>query len=109
MSYWWDRGLGGAVLLLCFVLFPAIALVVRWKLRLADAKLTEIIRLVRFAAAEAERAEMEAAVFASASNPPASVVIVGGAVMSNCAVCHNPTTSRCARCKVVKYWLVAFF
>ncbi|KAL0908636.1 hypothetical protein M5K25_023140 [Dendrobium thyrsiflorum] len=99
----WDRGWGGAVLLVCFVLFPAIALVVRWKWRLADAKRAEIIRLVRFAAAEAEMSERETAVFASASDPPASVVIGGGAVMSNCAVCHSPTTSRCARCKVVKY------
>ncbi|KAG0497616.1 hypothetical protein HPP92_002307 [Vanilla planifolia] len=37
------------------------------------------------------------------SEPAASTVTKGGIGMSYCAVCHSPTTTRCARCKVVKY------
>lgn len=106
MPYRWDRGLGGAVLLACFLLFPVLSLVFRWKWRLAEARRAEIIRLVSLAVAEAEGVEKEAAVLASALDRLASVVIGGGIGMSNCAVCYRPTTTRCARCKVVKYWLV---
>ncbi|XP_020585116.1 uncharacterized protein LOC110027847 [Phalaenopsis equestris] len=107
MPYRWDRGWGGVVLLVCFVLFPALALVVRWKWRLAEARRAENIRLMRLATAEAERAEREDAAFPSASDVPALVVIGGGTGMSNCAVCHRPTTTRCASCKIKQVELQA--
>lgn len=58
-------------------------------------------RLAALAAEESERAEEEA-----------SLVYVWGSVVEKeierprCAVCFSPTTTRCSRCKAVRYWLV---
>lgn len=106
MPYHWNTGWSGAVLVMFFVFSPALALVVRRKWRLAEIRRMEVRRLVRLAAAEAERAEKEAAEFMYSAEKPASAVDGGGVGTSNCAVCHNPTTNRCSRCKAVKYWSV---
>ncbi|XP_020677274.1 ubiquitin carboxyl-terminal hydrolase 17 isoform X1 [Dendrobium catenatum] len=103
MPYQWNPGWSGAVLVVFFVFFLVLALVVRRKWRLARIRRMEVMRLVRLAAAEAERAEKEAAAFIFSVEKPVSVVDGGGIGMQNCAVCHNPTTTRCSRCKAVKY------
>ncbi|PKA56122.1 Ubiquitin carboxyl-terminal hydrolase 16 [Apostasia shenzhenica] len=96
-------GWTGALLVVITAVFPALALVVRRKWRLAEVRRAEVLRLVRLAAAEAERAEREAASFAYVAEEPISAVSSGGMGMQHCAVCYCPTTTRCSRCKAVRY------
>lgn len=57
------------------------------------------MRLLVLAAEEAARAELEAAAEYGAT--------AGAAVaIQQCAVCYCPTTTRCSRCKAVRYWSV---
>ncbi|XP_057973797.1 ubiquitin carboxyl-terminal hydrolase 16 [Malania oleifera] len=87
-----DLGFSCVVLVVLF--FPVIGLVVRHKWRVAVARKEEIKRLLVFAAEEAARAELEATVgYAPVSFSP----------QFQCAVCYCPTTTRCARCKAVRY------
>lgn len=91
-----DLGFRSLVLVVCF-LVPVIGFfVARHKWRLAAARTEEIKRLLVLASEEAARAEFE--------------VTAGYAVVSAsenrdsyCAVCYCPTTTRCARCKAVRY------
>ncbi|KAH9315522.1 hypothetical protein KI387_024149 [Taxus chinensis] len=81
--------------LVALVLVPLVSLVIlhRWKKNRAERK-AEIRKLLILAAEEAARAEEEAAeVYTSAT------VIV----RYQCAVCFSPTTTRCSRCKAVRY------
>ncbi|GMH31372.1 hypothetical protein Nepgr_033215 [Nepenthes gracilis] len=78
-----------------FVVFPAIGFIVHRKWRLAVARREEIKRLLALASEEAARAEVEATINYGVA--PVSSHI------HHCAVCFNPTTTRCARCKVVRY------
>ncbi|KAG0501975.1 hypothetical protein HPP92_002047 [Vanilla planifolia] len=150
MPYRLDLGWSSALLLVSFVFFPAVALVVRRKWRQAEARRAEIRRLVRLAAAEAERAERESmggvffmcqsrqhlplpkggsgcrtVRYATVPPPHAAHVVrssstvqenvksfIGGKDTKMSAILHRlitqmdnhiPTTTRCARCKVVKY------
>lgn len=121
------------VLVLVFVLFPAIGFVVRRKWRHAVARREEIKRLLVFASEEAARAEIEATegylytgnVSSSVSSPDSSWIPVSDsgwvpiqpAVASvtvapavnlkplyKCAVCFSPSSTRCAKCKAARYW-----
>jgi ubiquitin carboxyl-terminal hydrolase 36/42 len=123
--------LGLALVLL--VLTPVLFFFARWRWRNAAARAEEVKRLAYLAAAEAERAEMEALREYSASimreagwvpEPPPVVyddepspAIPQPAVYSSvspsrsvtekravCAVCFRETTTRCAKCKAVRYW-----
>jgi ubiquitin carboxyl-terminal hydrolase 36/42 len=88
------------VLVFCVVIIPLGCFIIRCKWRGAVARKEEIKRLLVLAAEEAARAEFEAA--ASYGTVP---------VLTNnyqCAVCFCPTTTRCARCKAVRYWYVNF-
>ncbi|KAF5740157.1 Ubiquitin-specific protease 16 putative isoform 1 [Tripterygium wilfordii] len=89
-----DLGFSSLVLVFCLV-FPVIGLVIRRKWRFASAKQEEIKRLLILASEEARRAEEEA--FDSYGVVPPS------STNYQCAVCFSPTTTRCARCKAVRY------
>lgn len=74
-------------------------LVVRHKWRNGAAKKEEILRLVAVASEEeAEIAKLQAIEeYNSHPNPQLET-------QHYCAVCHCPTTTRCSRCKAVRYW-----
>jgi len=97
----------------------------RW--RMAVARTEEVRRLAWFAAEEAARAEAEAVALAymAPSLPSSLAPDDGGAeggdeievgnwamppplvqVLPQCAVCYRHTTTRCSRCKAVRYWYV---
>ncbi|XP_068313355.1 ubiquitin carboxyl-terminal hydrolase 16-like isoform X2 [Pyrus communis] len=91
-----DLGFRSLVLVACF-LAPVIGFfVVRRKWRLANARREEIRRLLVLAKEEAARAEFEV----TAGYGAASVAEIKGPY---CVVCYCPTTTRCARCKAVRY------
>lgn len=85
--------LGFSCLALLSLFFPVIGLVIRHKWRVAVARKEEIKRLLILASEEAARAELETAA-------------VSVSPQFQCAVCYCPTTTRCARCKAVRYWYV---
>ncbi|EXC16662.1 Ubiquitin carboxyl-terminal hydrolase 16 [Morus notabilis] len=86
-------GFQSLVLVVCLVV-PLIGFVVRRKWRLALARKEEIRRLLILASEEAARAELEAS---------AQYGVVAAVAQNQCAVCYFPTTTRCARCKAVRY------
>lgn len=97
------------LLLLFFFVFcaaPAVGFGVRRRLRIDAARRDEVLRLAAFAAEESDRAEREA-VFEYYAVSAAAVAAVA-APRHQCAVCFLPTTTRCARCKAVRYWSVIF-
>lgn len=103
-------GLPSGLKLACLLFVPALALVIRRKWRLAAASREEVKRLVILAAQEAVNAEIEAVneyrTRVEYETSPASAVAPGPKGKPMCAVCYKPTTTRCSRCKAVKYWLV---
>eukprot|EP00257_Ricinus_communis_P013960 XP_015571528.1 ubiquitin carboxyl-terminal hydrolase 17 [Ricinus communis] len=90
-----DLGFSSLVLVLS-LLFPVIGLIIRRKWRLSIARNEEIKRLLVLASEETARAELEATV-------SYGVVPVSRNSYYQCAVCYCPTTTRCARCKAVRY------
>ena len=92
-----DLGFSSLVLVVSLVL-PLIGFFIRRKWRLFIAKQAEIKRRLILASEEAARVELEAE--------------LGYGTVSisrnyhQCAVCYCPTTTRCARCKAVRYWYV---
>ncbi|XP_043712601.1 ubiquitin carboxyl-terminal hydrolase 16-like isoform X2 [Telopea speciosissima] len=95
-----SRDLGFTDLILVFFVFVVVPVVglgffVRRKWKLAVARREEIKRLLVLASEEAARAELEAAVEYGAA--------VSVAREFQCAVCFCPTTTRCSRCKAVRY------
>ncbi|XP_024450971.2 ubiquitin carboxyl-terminal hydrolase 16 isoform X2 [Populus trichocarpa] len=90
------------VLVFCVVVIPVGWFVIRCKWRGVVARKEEIKRLMVLAAEEAARAEFEATV--SYSTVPVSYGTVP--VSKNnyqCVVCFCPRTTRCSRCKAVRY------
>ncbi|XP_034891901.1 ubiquitin carboxyl-terminal hydrolase 16 isoform X1 [Populus alba] len=91
-----DLGFSSLVILVfCVVAIPVGWFVIRCKWRGVVARKEEIKRLMVLAAEEAARAELEATV--SYGTVP---------VLKNnyqCVVCFCPRTTRCARCKAVRY------
>ncbi|KAJ0263355.1 Ubiquitin carboxyl-terminal hydrolase 16 [Hirschfeldia incana] len=95
-----DLGVSSLFLLISLVL-PLVAFVfVRRKWRLAALRREEIRRLVIHASEEAARAELEASV-----ELYSSVYAVSNNVSSSfqCPVCYSPASTRCSRCKAVRY------
>ncbi|XP_042497328.1 ubiquitin carboxyl-terminal hydrolase 16-like [Macadamia integrifolia] len=93
-----DLGFTGLILVFFFfVVVPGFGLgfFVRRKWKLAVARREEIKRLVVLASEEAARAELEASIEYGAA--------VSVAREFQCAVCYCPTTTRCSRCKAVRY------
>ncbi|KAK9070289.1 hypothetical protein SSX86_010689 [Deinandra increscens subsp. villosa] len=119
------------VLVVVFVIIPAIGFIIRRKWRQAAERSEEIRRLLFFASEEAARAEIEATegYFYTANTsssvpvpvptpdsawipapdstwePPTASVPVAPPLkpVYQCAVCFSPTTTRCAKCKAVRY------
>ena len=108
--------LGFQCLFLVFI--AAIGFLIRRKWRLSVARKAEIKRLLVLAAEEAARVELEATTgygygYSHSHSPVESVATPAPAapISTNyqCAVCYSPTTTRCARCKAVRYWYSFFF
>ncbi|KAM5575434.1 ubiquitin carboxyl-terminal hydrolase 16 [Rosa sericea] len=91
-----DLGFRSLVVVAC-ILVPVIGFfVARHKWRLSAARSQEIKRLLVLASQEAARAEFEV-------TTGYDVVFAPEKRDSYCAVCYCPTTTRCARCKAVRY------
>lgn len=88
----------GVVLIVQFV----IGFFVRRKWRRAAVRAKEVKRLLAIVAEEAARAELEASVGYYSGQAPATVT--PPFQYHQCVVCFSPTTTRCARCKSVRYW-----
>ncbi|GMI77257.1 ubiquitin-specific protease 16 [Hibiscus trionum] len=89
-----DLGFSSLVLVISFVI-PLIGFFIRRQWNLSIARQVEIKRLMILASEEAARAELEAS-FGYGTD----------SVLQNyhqCAVCYSPTTTRCSRCKAVRY------
>ncbi|CAN8325790.1 unnamed protein product [Cochlearia groenlandica] len=93
-----DLGISSLVLVISLVI-PLIGFFVRRKWSLAAQRREEIRRLLRHASEEAARAELEASFEFSSEFSSVSA--------SNsfhcCPVCYSPATTRCSRCKSVRY------
>lgn len=107
---------------LFLVFIAAIGFFIRRKWLLSVARKAEIKRLLVLAAEEAARAELEASAgygysysysYSHSPSPADSVSAAASAapISTNyqCAVCYSPTTTRCARCKAIRYWYFFFF
>ena len=86
------------VLALVVVLLITLMAFMKWKS--TEARKDEIRKLLLVAAEEARRVEAEHRDYG---------VAVDRLSLNQCAVCFSTTTSRCSRCKTVKYWLAIFF
>ncbi|XP_068644066.1 ubiquitin carboxyl-terminal hydrolase 17-like [Aristolochia californica] len=86
--------LGFSASLLFVFVFLVAGFVVRRKWRKAAARREEIVRLLVLASEESARAELEAA---------KEYIEATTVVRHQCAVCYSPTTTRCSRCKAVRY------
>ncbi|GMH00244.1 hypothetical protein Nepgr_002083 [Nepenthes gracilis] len=95
MPVFGDLGFRVAALALVVGL-PVIGFVIRRKRRIAAARREEIKRLLALASEEAAWAEQEATISDCAAP-------VSSSQLHLCAVCFSPTTTRCARCKAVRY------
>ncbi|KAK8572416.1 hypothetical protein V6N13_048014 [Hibiscus sabdariffa] len=89
-----DLGFSSLILVVSLVL-PLIGFFVRRKWRVSVARQAEIQRLLILASEETARAELEATVGYGAVSISRNY--------HQCAVCYCPTTTRCARCKTVRY------
>lgn len=96
MHEWGDSGI--TAVLLAIGLGLLLSFVVAQQARTRAARLKEIRRLQSVAAEQARREEEEA--HAEYSSMVAS--------RTYCAVCFNPTATRCSRCKAVHYWYTFF-
>lgn len=84
------------------VVVSVIGFVIRRKWQLSAARAEEVRRLVVLAAEESALAEYEA--YAAAYVAPIEAPDCSLPVMYHqCAVCFNPSTTRCSRCKAVRY------
>ncbi|KAL0738911.1 hypothetical protein Bca4012_015121 [Brassica carinata] len=92
-----DLGLSSLLYLVISLVLPLVAFVVRRKWRLAALRREEIRRLLIHASEEAARAELEASVEFS----PVYVYVSNNSFQ--CPVCYSPASTRCSRCKAVRY------
>ncbi|KAL5705880.1 ubiquitinyl hydrolase 1 [Ranunculus cassubicifolius] len=89
-----ELGFQNSILIFVFLCGLITSFVIRWKWNKSVERKKEVLRLLAMAKEEAARVEIEAAV------EYGSVYVVR---QSQCAVCFSPTTTRCSRCKAVKY------
>ncbi|KAK5824115.1 Ubiquitin carboxyl-terminal hydrolase 16 -like protein [Gossypium arboreum] len=89
-----DLGFSSLVLVVSIII-PLFGFFIRRKWRLSIVRQAEIKRLMILASEEAARAELEASI--GYGSVPVSLNY------HQCAVCYCPTTTRCARCKAVRY------
>ncbi|GFY85896.1 ubiquitin-specific protease 16 [Actinidia rufa] len=93
-----DLGFSYLVLVVSLV-GPVVALVLRRKWRLSVERREEIRRLLVLASEEAARVELEASAYVTST----VAAVISRPLQYQCAVCFCPTTTRCARCKAVRY------
>ncbi|KAI8548383.1 hypothetical protein RHMOL_Rhmol07G0269900 [Rhododendron molle] len=111
-----DLGFPYLVVFLVLVGQVVIGFLVRRRWRRSAGRREEIKRLLVMAAEEedaaraeeaaAARAELEASA-GYASNlisAPYASSLISAPLQYQCAVCFSPTTTRCARCKSIRYW-----
>lgn len=98
-----DLGFSSLVLLVVWFIVPLIAFVIHRKWQFALARQEEIKRLLILAAEEAARAENEASY---AYTNTIATAFSAPKIINQCVVCFSPTTTRCSRCKAVRYWYV---
>ncbi|XP_031392003.1 ubiquitin carboxyl-terminal hydrolase 18-like isoform X2 [Punica granatum] len=113
-----DLGFSSLVVLVACAVVPLIVLVLRSKWRRSAARKEEIRRLMILASEETVRAELEASGghgcgygygndydydYAYADGYGDGYGAVPASQINHCAVCHSPTTTRCAQCKAVRY------
>lgn len=103
-----DLGFPYLVVFLVLVGQVVIGLLVRRRWRRSAGRREEIKRLLVMASEEedAARAELEASA-GYASNlisAPYASSLISAPLQYQCAVCFSPTTTRCARCKSIRYW-----
>lgn len=92
-------------LFLVFVVLPIVAYILLGKWSEVSKKKDKIRVLAQIAAQESFRAEC---MIAAVDVPVVSVPKVVVNRFHECARCCNPATTRCARCKMVRYWYVSF-
>lgn len=103
-----------AAALVVVFFFPILFFISRQKWRIFKARKEEIGRLFVYASEEAHSAEdehlrlsktdVEIADGFSFCDDDVSVGGGGDVVARLCAMCYSPTTTRCSRCKSVRYW-----
>ncbi|KAK4800988.1 hypothetical protein SAY86_021475 [Trapa natans] len=103
-----DLGFSSLVVLIVCAVFPLVGLCVRSKWRRISVRKEEIRRLMILASEETARAEIEASAgygygYASANGYSNKYETVPDVQSSLCAVCLAPTTTRCSKCKAVRY------
>lgn len=90
------------ILFLFLVVFPLVAYVLLGKWSESTKKRDRISLLAHMAAEEALRAE------ATATDCALSMITATNNGVHACARCFSPATTRCSRCKAVRYWYVCF-
>lgn len=90
-------------LFLVFVVLPLVAYVLLGKWSESSKKKERVSLLAQLAAEEALRAE---AMAVAAVVPPVSSSKSSKNGIHVCARCFSPATTRCSRCKSVRYWYV---
>ncbi|KAF6136968.1 hypothetical protein GIB67_030732 [Kingdonia uniflora] len=93
-----DLGFWSLVLVFFVFFTPIVTLIIRYKWRIATARTQEIVWLVAMVIEEEAMVEHEVVVDYYV---PVSVAVV--ARHSQCIVCYCPTTTRCSRCKAIRY------
>lgn len=86
-------------------------LLIRRQWRSAAVKREEVLRLISLATEESYLAAQEKEEEEEEEEAGATVDYYGSSSsvppdVYSCAVCHYPTTTRCAQCKSVRYWFV---
>lgn len=102
-----DLGFPYLVVFLVLVGQVVIGLLVRRRWRRSAGRREEIKRLLVMASEEedAARAELEASAGYASSliSAPYASSLISAPLQYQCAVCFSPTTTRCARCKSIRY------
>lgn len=106
-----DLGFPYLVVFLVLVVQFVIGFFVRRRWRRSAARKEEMRRLHVMVAAEEEEAAKAEVEASSASGYASSSSLISGPPLVSaplqyheCAVCFSPTTTRCSRCKSIRYW-----
>lgn len=94
------------ILFLVLVVLPVVAYILLGKWSDATKKKERVNLLAQLAAEEALRAETMAV---AATIVPSVVSPKPKCGLHECAQCFSPATTRCSRCKSVRYWLASHF
>ena len=93
-------------LFLVFVVLPIIAYIVLGKWSEVSSKKDKIRVLAQIAAEESCVAEAKGVSYVTATGVPRVSITKVKTGFHECARCFSPATTRCSRCKTVRYWYV---